>query len=148
MLELAGTPSDKYFQEWAATKRQRLQELLGAKGLHADELINQFLLHLPTSRKIILKSSNRFGYQIDHDGKYEKYFSSNGEGAETWRRGDWSSPRGWVRLSAPLYDSKTGIALIYIGATYHLLSGTGDILVYKIDGETVTEIGRINVWIA
>jgi len=75
MLELAGTPSDKYFQEWAATKRQRLQELLGAKGLHADELINQFLLHLPTSRKIILKSSNRFGYQIDHDGKYEKYFS-------------------------------------------------------------------------
>lgn len=34
LLELAGTPSDKYFQNWAATKRQRLQELLGATDDH------------------------------------------------------------------------------------------------------------------
>ena len=145
---LDAVPPDDFSRKVFGNKKQALRELIRAKGLKADDLIDWFFEHPPKVRKILLPSSARFGYRVDHDGKYERYFDRNGEGFGMWRRGMPSSPRGWVHVSTPMYDPKTGIVLIYIGENYNLLAGEGNILAYQIRGEEAEEIGRINMWIA
>jgi hypothetical protein len=125
-------------------------EHLQANGIVMSEM--SYLLDRLSARnkeavRMTLKSSAKDGYVIDYDGKYAKYFDGKGGGWERWHK---ENPQayGSTSVSLPVYDSKTGLVLVYSGTQYDWEGGEGWIILYKYEKGQLKEINRAMIWVS
>jgi hypothetical protein len=109
-----------------------------------DELIN----HNKSKVTLTIPSSEKDGYVIDTEGKYENYFSSDKSGG--WKKWyeDHPKARGMTTVSLPMYDKKRGLVLVYKGWQAHYLEGDGEVILYKYNKGELKKIGEVNVWVS
>lgn len=111
------------------------------------ELVDLLFERNKTPVPLALKSSQKNGYLIDYDGKFEKYFEKDGGGWEKFYK---ENPKadGRTTVSLPAYDRKTGILLVYIGTQRHYRSGSGRVIAYKYEQGQLKELARIELWVS
>jgi len=114
----------KYISDSESYIRSRFQE----EGL--GSLVNNFFVKNAEPKLMDIPSSPERGYVIDYDGKYRSYFENDAGGWVKFRQ---ENPKvaAMVDISAPSYDPRTGLVMIYIGWAGDGFLGGEEILVYK-----------------
>jgi hypothetical protein len=132
--------------ELKQTKEYILQKLKVESGV-TSKLVDELIARNKKSVHLTIKSSPENGYLIDNDGQYEKYFKKDGGGWERCRK-EHPKACGMTTISLPVYDSKTGLVLIYVGTQSDWLAGSGWVIAYKYENGKLKELNKVMMWVS
>ena len=128
--------------------KKYLAEQLKVPGVDMPRLLDAFAAKNAKAVRLTLKSAPEKGYVVDYEGVYERFFKDeNGGGWEAWHA-QYPKAHGHTGVSLPLYDKASGVVLLYKGTQVHWLAGAGYVYAYKYDGQTLTEVGRVMLWVS
>ena len=127
--------------------KRYVRKNLMAWGENIDHLLDKFIEKNKEPVKLELKSSQKDGYLIDYDGKFDRYFGDEGGGWHEWYEEN-PKAHGLTRVSLPAYDKKTGLVLVYKGTQGHWLAGSGFLILYKYQGGKLEEQARVTLWVS
>jgi len=106
-----------------------LNEQFETKGFKIKNLIRKLIERNSKSTKLPLQSSIQSGYFIDTEKKFSRYFASHGGGWDLWYKEN-PTAHGSTSISMPVFDTISGLVLIYYGHQSHYLSGSGEIKLF------------------
>jgi hypothetical protein len=117
------------------------------QGLPLDDLMSSLSEVNQKPTLLDIPSSPERGYLIDYNGRFQPYFKKDGGG---WIRLRQENPQvqALVSLSAPAYNARTGLVMIYVGWVGDSLFGEGDVLVYKYIFGRMIFVTSLVVWIS
>ena len=85
------------------------------------------------------------GYVVDADKRYDRDFAELGWDA--WYKKH-PKANGFVTVSRPAIDERTGHILVYIGKQWHYTSGQGRIILYRYEAGQMIEVRYIELWVS
>jgi len=128
--------------------KARIIQTLSTPGYNATDLVNRFFELNREDVPLTIPSSPENGYSIDYEDKYSKYPREDLKAF--WEQWHLDNPKavGYLRISIPATDTKTGYILIYIGITSGELAGIGEIIVYRYWDGKLFQVHTIGLWIS
>lgn len=127
--------------------KKRMLADLQVEGEDVSGLLDKLVKRNSEQVKLNIPSSEKDGYLIDYERKFDKYFERSGGG---WTRLYKENPKayGFVNISLPSYDEKTGLVLIYKGVENDNLAGAGFLYLYRCQNGKLTQLRRAIMWIS
>ncbi len=125
-----------FTDEDAATQEKFVK--YSAKNLEIERcdstaLIKDLIAANDAPRAIDIASDEKAGYIVDDGETFMKYFGEDGGKWEQWKKDD-PSARGFLTISLPVIDEKTGTVLVYVGMQTAEKTGSGYLYAYHQRG--------------
>ncbi len=97
--------------------------------------------------RLTLDSSLTNGYVIDYDGKYLNYLRNDGGGYSRLYKEN-PKVRGFVTITLPAYDEKSGLVVLCKGTSKGGLQGWGEAILYRFENGRLRKLKSVPLWIA
>lgn len=124
------------------------QEKLEAEGCDSLKLIHILNERNSSPIEMSIESSPENGYIIDYEHEFESYFQ---EGIEAgWEKFRKDNPKAgsYITISAPVYDPKSKIIIVYYDFVDGPLSGMGYLLAFRYQNGILEGIAEDELWIS